>query len=91
MRTPNENVGGYKESSPLNKVNEQKGKLLMICGTADDNVHIANTLQYSAEMTAQNKLLEMMFFTNMNHSINGCDVRLPLFHKVLDFYDRNLK
>lgn len=60
-------------------------------GTADDNVHLANTLQYSAEMLAQNKLFDMMLFPNMNHSINGCDVRLVLYKKVLDFYNNNLK
>ncbi len=91
MRTPNENMAGYRNSAPLNLVSSQKGRLLIMSGTADDNVHLANTLQYSAEMLAQNKLFDMMLFPNMNHSINGCDVRLVLYKKVLDFYNNNLK
>jgi len=27
----------------------------------------------------------------MNHSINGCNVRLPLYQRVLNFFDKNLK
>lgn len=91
MRTPNENAEGYKKSAPINKVANQKGELLLMYGTADDNVHPANTLEYVAEMTSRSKLCDMMVYTNMNHSINGCDVRLPLYKKVLKFFDSNLK
>lgn len=91
MRTPQENVEGYKKSAPINKVANQKGELLIMYGTADDNVHPANSLEYVAELTSRNKLCDMMVYTNMNHSINGCDVRLPLYKKVLKFFDSNLK
>ena len=91
MRTPNENESGYDEGSPLKRVRQQKGNLLIMAGTADDNVHITNTYQYAAEMTQQGKLLDMMVYLNMNHSINGCETRLPLYNKVLDFFNKNLK
>ena len=91
MRTPNENEEGYKNSAPINKVANQKGELLIMYGTADDNVHPANSLEYVAELTSRNKICDMMVYTNMNHSINGCDVRLPLYKKVLKFFNSNLK
>lgn len=91
MRTPNENTEGYNNSAPINIVAKQKGELLIMHGTADDNVHPANTYEYVAELTSYNKLCDMMIYTNMNHSINGCDVRLPLYKKVLKFFDNNLK
>ena len=91
MRTPQENAEGYKKSAPINKVANQKGELLIMYGTADDNVHPANSLEYVAKLTSHNKLCDMMVYTNMNHSINGCDVRLPLYKKVLKFFDSNLK
>lgn len=91
MRTPNENAEGYKNSAPINLVTNQKGELLIIHGTADDNVHPSNTYEYVAELTSRNKLCDMMIYTNMNHSINGCDVRLPLYKKVLKFFNNNLK
>lgn len=91
MRTTQENAEGYRKSAPINKVVDQKGELLIMYGTADDNVHPANSLEYVAELTSRNKLCDMMVYTNMNHSINGCDVRLPLYKKVLKFFDNNLK
>ena len=91
MRTPQENADGYLAGSPIQKVGDLKGRLLIMSGTADDNVHIANTLQYQAEMTEHNKVIDMMLFTNMNHSINYCDTRYALYLKVLDFFDLHLK
>lgn len=91
MRTPQENTEGYRKSAPINLVAQQKGELLIMYGTADDNVHPANTLEYVSQLTSRGKLCDMMVYTNMNHSINGCDVRLPLYKKVLKFFNNNLK
>ncbi len=91
MRTPKENENGYNEGSPLKRVKLQKGNLLIMSGTADDNVHITNTYEYAGAMTQEGKLFDMMVYLNMNHSINGCETRLPLYNKVLDFFNRNLK
>ncbi len=43
MRKPDENASGYDENSPLNYINGLRGHLLIIHGTADDNVHLQNT------------------------------------------------
>ena len=91
MRTPQENDEGYKNSAPINKVALQKGELLIMYGTVDDNVHPANSLEYVSALTARGKLCDMMVYPNMNHSINGCGVRLPLYKKVLKFFDNHLK
>lgn len=91
MRTPQENEDGYTSSSPINRVADVKGRVLIMAGTADDNVHISNTLQYQAEMTEHNKIMDMMIFTNMNHSINYCDTRYALYLRVLDFFNTYLK
>lgn len=91
MRTPKENAAGYKASAPLDNVANQKGKLLIMFGSADDNVHIVNEMQYVAKMTSLNKQVDMMVYPNMNHSINGCGVRYPLYQRVLNFFNDNLK
>lgn len=91
MRTPRENEAGYTASSPLEAAAQQKGKLMVMFGSADDNVHIVNEMQYVSRLTSLNKLVDMMVYPNMNHSINGCDVRLPLYRRVLKFFDDNLK
>lgn len=91
MRTPQENDEGYSKSAPINRVEKLKGHLLMMHGTADDNVHVTNAYEYSSKMASSNKLFDLMIYPNMNHSINGCETRVPLYMKVLDFYNTNLK
>lgn len=91
MRTPRENAAGYKAASPLDIAQNLRGDLLLIFGSADDNVHIINSMQYAARLHEAGKMFDMMVYPNMNHSINGCDVRYPLYRKVLTYFDSKLK
>lgn len=43
MRTPKENGDGYQASSAISRASKLKGKLLLIHGSADDNVHLQNS------------------------------------------------
>ncbi|MDR2413484.1 MAG: S9 family peptidase, partial [Odoribacteraceae bacterium] len=45
MRRPSDNPAGYEDNAPVNQVKNMKGKLLLCHGTADDNVHVQNTLE----------------------------------------------
>jgi len=65
--------------------------LLIVTGTADDNVHASNTFEYVAKAVAMNKMLDMMVYPNKNHHINGCQTRFALYSKILDFFDTWLK
>ena len=91
MRTPQQNKEGYDGSSAINLIHNMNGKLLIIAGTADDNVHIKNTYQYVANLISQNKICDMFVFPNMNHSINGCESRNVVYIKILDFFNQHLK
>lgn len=91
MRTPAENATGYLSSAPLEVADKLKGDLLLMFGSADDNVHIINEMEYAAKLHESRKLFDMMVYPNMNHSINGCDVRYTLYNKVLNFFDSKLK
>ncbi len=48
-------------------------------------------MQYIAKLHGRGSQFEMMVYPNMNHSINGCGVREPLYQRVLNFFDRKLK
>ena len=91
MRTPQENENGYITSSPLERAANLKGRLLLIAGTSDDNVHITNTLNYAAQLQKNDKLFNMMLFPNKNHSIIGGNTRYVLYRQVLDFFNTHLK
>ena len=90
MLTPQENEAGYSYA-PLDLTHQLGGKLLLMFGSADDNVRIVNSMQYIAKLHSENQQFDMMVFPNMNHSINGCNVRLPLYQRVLNFFDQHLK
>lgn len=90
MRTPQQNSQGYANSSTLNRIGNLTGRLMLVSGTADDNVHIANTFEFVSQATSLNKIIDMMVYPNKNHFINGCETRYALYMKVMDFFARNV-
>lgn len=90
MLTPRANEDGYNASAPLLKTRNVDCDLLIMCGTADDNVHIANTMEYVSHLQADGVLCDMLMFPNMNHSINGCDARAVVYGKMVDYFKKNL-
>lgn len=90
MLTPGQNDDGYEDSAPINAVDRMNIPLLIMHGTADDNVHLMNTLQYVSALQSAGKFCDMFLYPNMNHSINGCDARLNVYSRMLEFFNKNL-
>lgn len=91
MNTPQANENGYSATSAIRLAGSISGNLLLVSGTADDNVHLANTIQYTSALIEAGKQFDMQIYPNKNHSITGCDTRLHLFTRVCDFIKRNTK
>ncbi len=92
MRTPKENKEGYDQGSAIVNANKLNGNLLLIHGTADDNVHLRNMLRYVHALNQANKKFEMALYTDSNHSIyHGANTRYHLFTRIADFFIKNLK
>ncbi|MDR0834922.1 MAG: S9 family peptidase [Candidatus Symbiothrix sp.] len=89
MRTPNENADGYKAGSPLELANELNGHLLIVHGTSDDNVHVTNTMDYTAALVSAGKDFEMQLYPNKNHSLLGSDTRYNLYSRIIKFLNAN--
>ena len=90
MRTPKENGEGYDAGSPIKQAAKLQGKLLLIHGTADDNVHFQNCAEYSEALVQANKQFDMQVYTNRNHGISGGNTRNHLMNRVADFFIENL-
>ena len=84
MRTPKENPQGYAETSPLKRAKDLQGKLLIVHGTADDNVHFQQTMDYVEELVQANKQFEMQVYKDRNHSIYGGNTRFHLYTRMYD-------
>ncbi len=90
MRTPKENFTNYDRCSPIKLADKLNGQLLLVHGTADDNVHYQNTLDYTAALVEASKQFDMHIYSNKNHSILGVPARTHLFTKIINFLDKNL-
>ncbi|WP_370102432.1 S9 family peptidase, partial [Xanthomarina gelatinilytica] len=82
MTTPQENPSGYDDNSPINHVDKLKGDFLLIHGTADDNVHVQNTMRMVEALVQANKQFEWMIYPDKNHGIYGGNTRLHLYTKM---------
>ena len=90
MRTPQENPSGYDENSPFNYPELLKGKYLLVHGSADDNVHVQNTMRMVEALVQANKQFDWAIYPDKNHSIFGGNTRLHLYTKMTDFIKENL-
>ncbi|WP_455673858.1 S9 family peptidase [Phocaeicola sp.] len=91
MRTPKENMEGYNASSAIHRAGKLNGKLLLIHGTADDNVHLRNNAEYSEALVQADKQFQMQNYTNRNHGIRGGNTTKHLLTRVSDFFIDSLK
>ncbi len=90
MRTPNENFEGYAATSPLAKAKDLQGKLLLIHGTADDNVHFMQSLVYAEALVQAGKQFDMHIYKDRDHGIYGGNTRYHLYTKMCNFLIDNL-
>ena len=91
MQTPSQNPQGYERASVLNKTHDLNGRLLLLSGTNDDNVHYYNSLKVASKLSAEGKVIDMMVYPGFEHSLRMCDARVQLFRKIIDFLNLNLK
>jgi dipeptidyl-peptidase-4 len=85
MQTPQENASGYDENSPINHVDKLKGHYLLIHGSADDNVHVQNTMEMISALVKANKQFDLFIYPDKNHGIYGGNTRYHLYKKMTDF------
>ena len=90
MLTPQENPSGYDDNSPTTHAKLLKGKFLMIHGTADDNVHFQNALEFSEALIQNNKQFDFMAYPDKDHGISGGNTRPQLYKKMTDYILQNL-
>ncbi len=90
MQTPQENASGYDNNSPINHVKKLKGNFLLIHGTADDNVHVQNTMLMIEALVQANKQFDWAIYPDKNHGIYGGATRLQLYTKMTNYIKEKL-
>jgi dipeptidyl-peptidase-4 len=71
MNTPQENPDGYNRTSVVRAAGNLHGRLLLLHGLMDENVHPQNSTQFMQALQAANKEFEVMFYPQMRHGLRG--------------------
>ncbi len=90
MMTPQNNPEGYKKSSPVHSAKDLHGKLLLIHGAIDDNVHVQNTIQFVYELQKAGKQFELMLYPKSRHGVTDPALLKHLRQMMTDFIVENL-
>ena len=91
MGLPKDNEEGYKNGSPITFAKNLRGKLLIVHGTGDDNVHYQGFEALVNELVADNKQFTMLSYPNRTHAISeGRGTTLHLYTALTGFLEANL-
>lgn len=84
---PQDNPAGYDDNSPIrfaDRLDDTRTRLLLIHGTADDNVHIQNTMEMARALNRAGKRYDMMIYPDQNHSMQPDDTH-NVRQKMIDY------
>jgi dipeptidyl-peptidase-4 len=83
MSTPQRNPDGYRESSVVARADKLKGRLLLLHGFRDDNVHPENSIQLIHALQQSGRQFDVMFYPTARHAIQGEHYQRLLFDFIL--------
>jgi dipeptidyl-peptidase-4 len=90
LLTPQRNPQGYEDSSPVHDAESLHGKLLLIHGAIDDNVHPQNTMQMAYALQKAGKPFELMLYPKSRHGVVDEKLVWHMRELMTDFILRNL-
>ncbi len=91
MQTPQNNPDGYRRSSPRFAARDLHGRLLLIHGAIDDNVHVQNTLQFAEALQEAGKPFELMLYPSARHAVTDPRLVHHMHALMFDFTMRMLR
>ena len=91
LSEPTDFATGYHDFSVVNSAANLKGRLLLVHGTGDDNVHLENSVQFIQQLIEAQLPYDFEIYPRKTHSITGADVRTHLFNRILAQFETYLK
>ena len=91
MKLPQDNPKGYEKTSFVKHAKDLHGRLLLVNGTYDDNVHPQNAQAFADALVEAGITFDMMVYPMRKHGISDRPARIHLFNTMLEFWNRNLK
>jgi dipeptidyl-peptidase-4 len=90
MATPQNNPEGYRKSSPVHFAKDLSGKILLLHGLMDDNVHVQNTVQFAYELQKAGKQFELMLYPKSRHGVTDPLLLKHMRTLMTEFVEKNL-
>lgn len=90
MGLPSENPSAYREGSVMHHVDKIKGKLLLVHGMIDENVHFRHTARLINALVAAGKPYELLIFPDERHMPRRLRDRIYMEARIWEFIERNL-
>ena len=91
MDLPSEKTSGYESSPAVRAAANLQGRLLLIHGERDDNVHLSNSLQLADALQAAGKQFDLMIYPQARHAVTNPRQRYHMYRMMLDFWESQLK
>jgi dipeptidyl-peptidase-4 len=88
MKLPKNNPDGYRRTAPRFAADKLHGRMLLLHGTMDDNVHVQNSVQFAYELQKAGKPFEMMVYPKSRHGIADGRLNSHLRQLMFDFVMR---
>jgi dipeptidyl-peptidase-4 len=90
MKLPQDNPEGYEKTALVNYAKDLHGRLLLVHGTYDDNVHIQNTWHFADELISAGKMFDMMIYPMRKHGFRDNPARIHLGNTMIEFWKKHL-
>lgn len=90
MGHPAENPGGYRAASVMAHADKIKGKLLIIHGMIDENVHFRHTARLVSALVEANKPHDLLIYPNERHMPRSEKDRVQMETRVVEYFQRHL-
>ena len=90
MMTPQNNRKGYEDSSIVKAARNLSGRLLLIHGVMDDNVHMQNTIQFANELQKEGRQFDLMLYPTQRHGVTNPAQVKHMYTMMTEFILRNL-
>jgi dipeptidyl-peptidase-4 len=87
---PTENAEVYVEDSVVNAAANLKGRLLLLHGTGDDNVHLGNSIQFIQKLIDFDLPYDLQLYPRKTHGVDGPEATTHLYTRILEHFHRYL-
>jgi dipeptidyl-peptidase-4 len=89
MKMPQNNPEGYAATAPARKAASLHGRMLLVHGLTDDNVHVQNSVQLAYELQKIGRPFELMYYARSRHGFTDPRLTKHLRRTMLDFILRS--